>query len=102
MKNDIKNEIWGGTFDSPNVYDEYGCEVCQVFPATDSADGDDGLSERISLIGAAPEMLALLEQNLEAWEGEEDSVQEEHAELITATRAAIDKARQPVTEEIED
>lgn len=32
----------------------------------------------------------VLIDNLQAWEGEEDSVKEEHAELIEETRAAIE------------
>jgi hypothetical protein len=37
--------------------------------------------------------LALLSENLTAWEGEEDSVADEHADLITETRAFLFNAR---------
>jgi len=32
----------------------------------------------------------ILSDNLEAWDGEEDSVREEHAELIEATRTCLE------------
>lgn len=35
-------------------------------------------------------MRAMLIENLGAWEGEEDSVKEEHAELIAALRALVE------------
>lgn len=35
--------------------------------------------------------LVMLRENLDAWDGEEDSVKEEHAELIARTRAFLDK-----------
>ena len=36
-----------------------------------------------------------LEDNLQAWEGEEESVREEHADLIEETRAALEATKEP-------
>ena len=36
-----------------------------------------------------------LEANLQAWEGEEESVREEHADLIEETRAALEATKEP-------
>jgi hypothetical protein len=35
-------------------------------------------------------VIDILSDNLDAWDGEEDSVREEHADLIEATRACLD------------
>ncbi len=43
------------------------------------------------LIASAPAMRDMLFDNLEAWEGEEDSVKEEHAELISSLRVLCAK-----------
>lgn len=43
------------------------------------------------LADAAPEMLDCLNDNVRKWRDEEDSVQEEHAELIERTEALTDK-----------
>lgn len=45
----------------------------------------------LSLEAAGPEMLSLLCANLLAWDNEEDSVKEEHAELIGRTREMIER-----------
>jgi hypothetical protein len=39
--------------------------------------------------GLTIEAIALLRENLRAWEGEEDSVQKEHAALIFRTRTLL-------------
>lgn len=41
-------------------------------------------------------LLSLLEDNLTAWDGEEDSVREEHEALIEETREAVDGNRKAV------
>ena len=43
------------------------------------------------LADAAPEMRDSLSDNLRAWEDEEESVQEEHAEVIQETRVLLDR-----------
>ena len=45
--------------------------------------------ERIRILREA------LEDNLQAWEGEEESVREEHADLIEETRAALEATKEP-------
>ena len=45
-------------------------------------------SERIRILREA------LEDNLQAWEGEEESVREEHADLIEETRAALEATKE--------
>lgn len=44
------------------------------------------------LCSVSEELLGILMQNLSAWEGEEESVQFEHAELIVQTKKAIERA----------
>lgn len=56
------NGPWNITEDSPNVYDQQGNEVCQVFPAIDTLSDDNGLSERLALIHSAPQLLAALKR----------------------------------------
>ena len=46
------------------------------------------LKEQVKLLREA------LIDNLQAWEGEEDSVMEEHAELIEETRAALEATKE--------
>lgn len=45
------------------------------------------LAERVRILREA------LEDNLQAWEGEEESVREEHADLIEETRAALEATK---------
>ena len=47
------------------------------------------LAERVRILREA------LEDNLQAWEGEEESVREEHADLIEETRAALEATKEP-------
>ena len=46
------------------------------------------LKERVRILREA------LEDNLQAWEGEEESVREEHADLIEETRAALEATKE--------
>lgn len=57
------------------------------------ADAPNLLKERDRLREQNSDLLEVLEANLQAWEGEEDSAKEEHADLIEETRAALAKAR---------
>ena len=41
-------------------------------------------------MGDSMSVIDILSDNLTAWDGEEDSVREEHAELIEATRACLE------------
>lgn len=56
---------------------------------------NQGLREKQTLIDGLRrirlDMYDLLAANLQAWEGEEDSVQEEHEQLIQQTRVACDR-----------
>lgn len=45
------------------------------------------------------ELLTQLGNNQSAWEDEEDSVKEEHAELIAANEAMLKAATQPLSRE---
>ena len=42
------------------------------------------------MMGGSMNIIDILSDNLTAWDGEEDSVREEHAELIEATRACLE------------
>lgn len=46
------------------------------------------LRERVRILRGA------LADNLQAWEGEEESVREEHADLIEETRAALEATKE--------
>lgn len=48
--------------------------------------------EHAALIAAAPEMMGMLNDNLSAWEGEEESVRSEHRELIRRLKSVIKNA----------
>ena len=58
-----------------------------------------GWLELSSEIGNLREQVRILrealEDNLQAWEGEEESVREEHADLIEETRAALEATKEP-------
>lgn len=41
-------------------------------------------------MGGSMSVIDILSDNLTAWDGEEDSVREEHSELIEATRACLE------------
>jgi hypothetical protein len=51
-------------------------------------DSMKALSERVRILREA------LADNLQAWEGEEESVREEHADLIEETRAALEATKE--------
>ena len=68
------------------VMDENGLPVCK---RVSEQDGEliasaPVLAERVRILREA------LVDNLQAWEGEEESVREEHADLIEETRAALE------------
>lgn len=63
------NAPWEAASDEPTVYDANGNQVCQVFPAIDTLDDDNGLAERMALIAAAPALLAALRAIAECNEG---------------------------------
>lgn len=56
--------------------------TCSVAPNADAA------KQRLAI--AAPDMLDLLHRNFDAWDNEEDSVKEEHSELIAELSAFLD------------
>lgn len=49
------------------------------------------ITERDALKAKCTSLREVAENNLQAWEGEEESVREEHAELIEETRQALEE-----------
>jgi len=76
-------KTWGNLYNIAGWYDEED----KLHEDTEQMDE----AERLKEVNAA--LLEALESNLQAWEGEEDSVKEEHADLIEETRSALAKAR---------
>ena len=55
----------------------------------------DRLQEQVAALQNERDVLkSLLADNLTAWDGEEDSVKEEHAALIEETRAALEATKE--------
>ena len=70
------------------IVDENGGIVAQTFERTGEVDNVRvaEMWHRAKLLASMPAMLDLLHRNLNKWEDEEESVQEEHHELITDLR----------------
>jgi len=86
------NQSWHFHAPSRMVLGETESDVnCFLAPRQDQAVGQL-LASAPTLAAIAHDLRAQLSESLVAWEGEEDSVQEEHAELIASLQAAEKRA----------
>lgn len=63
-------------------------DILRSLGITNASDKDQNLAKQVQILREA------LSDNLQAWEGEEESVREEHAELIDETRAALEATKE--------
>lgn len=63
-------------------------DIVQSLGITNTSNKDQNLAKQVQILREA------LSDNLQAWEGEEESVREEHAELIDETRAALEATKE--------
>lgn len=63
-------------------------DILRSLGITSASDKDQNLAKQVQILREA------LSDNLQAWEGEEESVREEHAELIDETRAALEATKE--------
>ena len=63
-------------------------DIVRSLGVTNASDKDQNLAKQVQILREA------LSDNLQAWEGEEESVREEHAELIDETRAALEATKE--------
>ncbi len=82
------NQSWQFDPDARTVTDSAGTDIVCIVPPRQPLAVGQLLASTPMLAAIAKDLRAQLSDSLSAWEGEEDSVQEEHAELITSLQAA--------------
>lgn len=86
------NQSWQFDPDARTVTDSAGTDIVCIVPPRQPLAVGQLLASTPMLAAIANDLRAQLSDSLSAWEGEEDSVQEEHAELITSLQAASERA----------
>lgn len=87
-------EAW--TYDKGSVLDENGFKVAAFVDEEDASticNAPVNEARVADLQNERDALLSLLDDNLTAWDGEEESVREEHEALIEETREAVDGNR---------